>query len=394
LRIAHVITRLVNGGADENTVLCCNHAAKAGHDVILIHGAHTRPEILAKIDGRVQILALSSLVRPIALFSDIKALHGLVRVFRRLRPDVVHTHTSKAGILGRIAARLARTPVIVQGVHIVPFVNVGPLEALAYRMVERAVAGTTHAFIDVSSGVRDLCVNAGIGSPERHYVIYSGFEVRRFHNAEPPGEWREMLRLERNEARPPVLLMLAAFEPRKRHLEFLQCFTRIVARFPNIRLILAGDGKLRADVEERIETLDLKSKVILTGFHPCPEQLIALADICLLASMREGLPRAVVQYLAGGKPVVAANLPGLDEVLQSDVNGVITPSDDLDGFAESVIALLEDDSRRLRLADGAQATNLDDWEAGRMGERVEAVYSRVIGENVHQRLRCLRAKQS
>ena len=99
LRIAHVITRLVNGGADENTVISCNHS---------VHGAETRPEILSAVDARVKIVELRSLVQPIGLLSDMKALRDLVRTFRRLGPDVVHTHTSKAGILGRLAARATR----------------------------------------------------------------------------------------------------------------------------------------------------------------------------------------------------------------------------------------------------------------------------------------------
>jgi glycosyltransferase involved in cell wall biosynthesis len=394
LRIAHVITRLVNGGADENVVLSCNHASRGGHDVILIHGAHTRPEILAKLDGRVRTLALSSLVRSIAPLSDAKALRDLVRAFRRLDPHVVHTHTSKAGILGRLAARVVKTPVIVHGVHIVPFANVGPLEALVYRAAERAVAATTHAFVDVSSGVRDLCVEAGIGAPERHHVVHSGFELPRFRNAVRPRDWRDLLRVQPNEPPPPVLLMLAAFEPRKRHLEFLEYFPNIVARFPDVRLILAGGGGHRTDIEARIEALDLNRNVILSGFHRHPEQLIALADICLLASMREGLPRVVVQSLAAGKPVLAADLPGLDEVLEHDVNGLITPPDDLAALTDSVIALLKDDARRARLSRGAAATNLDDWDAERMGEGVEAVYAHVISESEQRRLHALKAVAS
>src|SRR4051812_43290589 len=110
LRIAHVITRLINGGADENTVLSCNHAARAGHDVILVHGADSRPEILAKVDARVRIVALPSLVQPPAPLSDLKALRELIRTFRGRGLQVVHTHTSKAGILGRLAARATRVP--------------------------------------------------------------------------------------------------------------------------------------------------------------------------------------------------------------------------------------------------------------------------------------------
>jgi glycosyltransferase involved in cell wall biosynthesis len=378
LRIAHVITRLINGGADENTVISCNYAARTGHDVFLVHGARTRPEILAAVDERVELIEVPSLVRPIAPLGDIRALGDLVRTFRRLRPDVVHTHTSKAGILGRLAASAAGVPVVVHGVHIVQFANAGPLQTFAYRTAERAVQGMTDAFVDVSPGVRDLCVKAGIGPPERHYVVESGFDLSRFRTATEPEGWRELLRLEPGDARPPVVLMLAVFEPRKRHLELLERLPRIVVRFPDIRVVLAGDGELRNAISARIATLAIERNVVLTGFHPYPEQLIALADVCLLASTREGLPRALLQYLVGGKPVVATDLPGIGDVLRHDVNGLVVGPDDLDGLADTLVDLLGNPDRRARLARGAGMTELSDWDASRMGERLEGVYVELI----------------
>jgi glycosyltransferase involved in cell wall biosynthesis len=384
LRIAHVITRLMNGGADENTVISCNQAVRSGHGVILVHGAETRPEILSAVDARVEIVELRSLVQPIAPLSDMKALRDLVRMFRRHRPHVVHTHTSKAGILGRLAGRAASVPVLVHGVHIVPFANVGRLERYAYLTAEKAVQGMTHAFIDVSPALRDLCVKAGVGAPERHHVVPSGFELSLFRTATEPEDWRDLLRLELHEPRPAVVLMVAVFEARKRHLECLEKLPEIVARFPDVRFVFAGDGRLRKDIETRIRALGIERNVILTGFHPHPEQLIALADICLLASAREGLPRVVMQYLAGGRPVIATDLPSIGEVLRDDVNGLIVRSD-LDGLADAVITLLADDARRARLARGAATTELSNWDAAQMGERLEAVYADVLRERMPQR---------
>ena len=161
---------------------------------------------------------------------------------------------------------------------------------------------------------------------------------------------------------------------------------RIVARFPRVRFVFAGDGTLKDAIDARTKTLGIERNVILTGFHPHPEQLIALADICLLASAREGLPRVLMQYLAGGKPVIATDLPCIDEVLRHDVNGLVARSDDLDGLADAVVALLDDPARRARLARGAAATQLSEWDAARMGERLEAVYADVIRERAPQRL--------
>jgi glycosyltransferase involved in cell wall biosynthesis len=385
LRIAHVITRLINGGADENTVISCNQALRSGHSVMLVHGAQTRQEILAAVDPRVEIVGLRSLIQPIAPLSDMRALGDLVRTFRRHRPDVVHTHTSKAGILGRLAARAARVPVLVHGVHIVPFVNVGRVERHVYLTAERAVEGMTHAFVDVSPALKDMCVKAGVGSPERHYVVPSGFDLALFRNATEPEDWRDLLRLDPDDPRPPIVVMLAVFEPRKRHLECLESFPRIVARFPETRFVLAGDGKLRGEIEARIRMLGLERNVVLTGFHPHPERLIALADVCVLTSAREGLPRVLMQYLAGRRPVIAADLPSMDDVLRDGVNGLVVGSD-LDGLADAVMALLGDSARRAGLARGAAATDLSDWDAALMGKRLDAVYADVLRERMRQRV--------
>jgi glycosyltransferase involved in cell wall biosynthesis len=380
LRIAHVITRLINGGADENTVISCNQAVRSRHHVTLIHGGETRPEILTRVDEPVKTVELPSLVRPIAPLADVRAVCDLVRTFHGLRPDVVHTHTSKAGILGRVAARAASVPVVVHGVHIVPFVNVGRLEAFAYLRAERAVEGITDAFVDVSAGVRDLCVKAGVGEAARHHVVESGFELSRFRAASPPVDWGDLLQIEPGDPRPPVVLMLAVFEARKRHTEFLERIPRVVARSPRVRFVFAGDGPLRDAMEARVRTLGIERNVVFTGFHQHPEQLIALADIGLIASVREGLPRVLVQYLAGGTPIVATDLPCIDDVLRPDVNGLVVGSDDLDGLADAVVALLEDPARRARLARGAAATELSEWDVSRMGERLEAIYAEVIRE--------------
>jgi glycosyltransferase involved in cell wall biosynthesis len=373
-----VITRLINGGADENTVLSCNHAAHLGHDVVLIHGADAHDEIQATVSPKVKIVRIERMVRPLSPMSDLSVLLELVRHFRRFKPHIVHTHTSKAGILGRAAARLSRVPIIVHGVHIVPFDNVSNWERALYLGAERAVQGITDAYIDVSSGMRDLCLEARIGTSDRHHVIHSGFDVGRFRVARPPDDWRGLLGVGATEPKPPVLLMIAAFERRKRHLEFLDSFPKIVATMPNVRLVFVGDGRLRSEIDSKIARLGLSRNVILTGFRRDPERWIALADVCIHTSSREGLPRVVIQYLANGKPCVVSDLPGLSEVVKHGFNGLVAPPGRLDMIAEAAARLLEDEGLRRRLTHGSIVTDLSKWEATRMGDQIEAVYRSLI----------------
>lgn len=381
MRIIHVITRLLRAGSEENTLASCRAQAARGHDVHVIHGDDYDPDYHRDLSDVLTFHALPSLVHPLAPRRDLKAAIALTRAFRDLRPDLVHTHQSKAGIIGRMAARAAGVPVIIHGVHILPFVNVGRLRAAGYLLAERVAGAFTHAFIDVSSGMRDLCLAHGIGGPDNHHVIHSGFSVARFRSAEPPEDWRRLLRLPPSAPRPPVIVMMASFEPRKRHEEFLTVVKRVTLRFPDLRLLLVGDGPRREHVAARIRELGLDGNVIRTGFRHDPERLVALADFCLLTSAREGLPRVILQYLAAGKPCVVSDLPGLEEVLEHNRNALIAPAEDLEAAADAMIELLANRDKLQSLAQAAADTDISSWDVDLMCERIEAVYAELIGQH-------------
>ncbi|TIT46771.1 MAG: glycosyltransferase family 4 protein, partial [Mesorhizobium sp.] len=137
---------------------------------------------------------------------------------------IVHTHQSKAGIVGRLAAREANIPCIIHGVHILPFVHVGNAQRLMYLAAERLAAKCTQAFIDVSQAMRDICIANHLGSADQHHVVHSGFDLKRFANAQWPQQSHLLLGTAVGEPKPPVILMLAALEPRKRHIEFIEAF--------------------------------------------------------------------------------------------------------------------------------------------------------------------------
>ncbi|WP_340108942.1 glycosyltransferase [Pikeienuella sp. HZG-20] len=378
LRIVHVITRLLRAGSEENVIATCLGQADRGHEVTLVYGRDHDAGYGAKLGSRIRLECVESLVQPIDLAADLRATREMTRLFRAIRPDVVHTHQSKAGVLGRIAARCAGVPHIVHGVHIAPFVNVGRLERAVYLTAERLAARVTHAFISVSGGMRDAYLDAGIGAPAKHHVVYSGMPLDAFIGATPPENWREIVGVGDGEPKPPILLMLAALESRKRHRGLIEVFGRVVERFPEVRLLCAGEGPDRADVEAAIADAGLEKNVRLLGFHSEPGRLVALADLCLLTSMREGLPRVVVQYIAGGKPVVVTRVPGIEEVVEDGVSGFVTDPDDLSDTAEAIIRLLSDEPLRARLAAGAAATDVSAWRPEALVEGTEKVYAELV----------------
>lgn len=374
MKIVHILTRLLRAGSEENTLASCKAQIAAGHEVYLYHGNEFDQRYYQMPILGLKLVEIETMVHPLSPANDMRAVLDMTRRFKSLKPDVVHTHQSKAGILGRIAAYLARVPVVIHGVHIVPFENVGRVQRLVYLSAEKMAARVTDAFINVSRGTRDIYVDAGIGAARHHHIVHSGFDMRKFKVAEVPDDWREVLGIGPDEAKPPVIVMLAALEPRKRHCEFLDKFAEMVQRHPEIRLVMPGEGPHRAVVEEKIRSLGLQKNARLVGYRTDPEKLIALADICTLTSTREGLPRVIMQYLAVGRTCVVSDLPGLDEVVTHNVNGVVVPSDAIGAAIAAIADLLEHPDELARLTSGAQATNLSSWEVSNMCKRLDEIY--------------------
>ncbi|MEI9422741.1 glycosyltransferase [Mesorhizobium sp. Cs1299R1N1] len=378
MKIVHVLTRLLRAGSEENTLACCLAQARHGHEVLLVHGQEYDAGLRASVAGAIRVVTLEKLINSISPSRDISAFGQLTRLIRDWQPDIVHTHQSKAGIVGRLAAKEANVRCIVHGVHILPFVHVGNAQRLMFLAAERLAAKVTRAFIDVSQAMRDICIANHLGSPDQHHVVHSGFDLTRFANAQWPQEPHLLLGTAAGEPKPPVILMLAALEPRKRHVEFIEAFGQVVDRIPNVRLILAGEGPTRSAVEAAIERSPFANNVRMIGYHCEPERLISLADVCVLTSMREGLPRVVMQYLAGGRASVVSHLPGVEEVVKHGVNGIVTPAEDVGAAAAAIADLLQNERYRAQLAASAKFTDLSSWGMDAMCDRVESIYQSVL----------------
>ena len=198
--------------------------------------------------------------------------------------------------------------------------------------------------------------------------------VSQFQTPRLPEDWRHLMGVTGNGTRPRVVLMLAAFEPRKRHIPFLRAFYRLAQRHPDLKLLLAGAGPEEARVRAEVAALGLGDQVVFCGHRPDPEALLALADVSVLTSDREGLPRVVIQSLAAGCPVVVNDLPGLDEVVTDGLNGMVLRPDDIDGIVARLDTLLRSDLALHRLRAGALRTDVSAWSLDRLGAQTTALY--------------------
>lgn len=376
MRIIHMLTRLLRAGSEENTVATCLWQAEHGHDVTLIHGPDPDPHWAATYGGKLSFIQIDSLVHPINPLQDVKAVRATRRLFRDLDPDVIHTHQSKAGIIGRAASNVAPAALVVHGIHILPFDGVSAAKRAVYVAAEKYAARHTDLFMAVSRSVGQAYVDAGIC--DQVEPVYSGMPLARFRNATPPADWPDLLDQPPDAPRRPVVLMLAAFEPRKRHIGFLEAMTKVIPNHPDLRILFAGKGPIEEEVRAAVSRLGLEDHVTFCGHRADPQALIALADLCVLTSEREGLPRVVVQSITAGTPVLVSDLPGIDEILHDGVNGFITDAHDLDDTAQRLSALLSEPAMLAKLAQGAQETDVSNWDLERLGARTTALYKTTI----------------
>jgi len=309
-------------------------------------------------------------------YLDLAGFFQLVSMLHKIRPDIVHTHQSKAGILGRVAAYLTKIPIIVHTVHILPFINVSPAQAFFYRTLERLVAPLTDVFVNVGREMRDECLKAGIGNPDRHVVIPSGMNLDRFSadlRAKTP--WSEVLKTQRIAIGVPrFVLLVSRLEERKGQLGFLSAFAEIAREFPEVVLVIAGEGPDQDRIADRIHELGLSGRVILIGFRKDIERVMAVAEIGVLTSRREGLPRVLVQYALMGLPIVATDIPGAREIVTPGVNGFLVPPGDWVAMRESLSRLLREPEMCRRFATAQSHLDFSSWSIEGMNRQLNLLY--------------------
>lgn len=374
MHIVHLLTRLLRAGSEENTLETCRWQIAQGHRVSLIHGAAPDPYWEDHLPSGLTRIPLPEMVHPIHPLQDMRAVMRLRHIYRVLQPDVIHTHQTKAGILGRLAARAVPNAVVAHGVHIIPFEGVTPAKRALYLAAERFVARQTDVFIGVSEAVGRAYVNAGITRRGRVHCVRSGMDIARFRNPALPADWRDLLGVTGGDAKPRVVLMMAAFERRKRHVPFLQVLARAADTLPDLKLLLAGAGPEEAAVRAAVDGLGLRDRVVFCGHRTDPEALFALADLSVLTSAREGLPRVAVQSMTAGCPMVVQELPGIDEIINHGRNGVIADGRNMEDAVRHMSALLQNQRRLADLRQGALATDVGAWALDALGQRTTQLY--------------------
>jgi len=353
MRVTHVITRLIVGGAQENTVASVlGLRQKAGLEVDLIAGPTRGPEgsLEPALAGCPALLTIvPELVRPLHPWKDARAWQKLTGLFRARQPQLVHTHSGKAGVLGRLAAARAGVPIILHTIHGPSFGSFQGWSANAlFRSAERYAARVTTHFVTVAEAMKRQYLAAGIGRPDQYTKIFSGFALEPFLDSTNDLQLRARLGLAPDDI---VIGKIARLFKLKGHDDLFAIAPALVRKCPRVKFLLVGDGPWRGRLESRARSLGLEKHVIFTGLvaPSAVPPIVGVMDFLVHLSLREGLARALPQALAAARPVVAYDADGANEVCLENETGFLVAPGDLPGLSERLLRLAQDPALRQRL---------------------------------------------
>jgi len=386
MHVTHIITRLIVGGAQENTVATVlGLRRKSGIEVNLISGPTTGPEgslepEVEKIPGLLTMVP--EIVRPVHPVKDLLALRKLETIFRQQKPDIVHTHSGKAGILGRLAARRAGVPVIIHTIHGPSFGDFQNAAAnLVFRAAEKYAARATTHFVVVADAMKSQYLAAGIGAPEQYTKIFSGFQLEPFLTAENDLALRKRLGIAPEDF---VIGKIARLFRLKGHDDLFAVAPELVRRNPKIKFLLVGDGEWRGRFENLARTFGLTNHFIFTGLVPPAEvpRYVGIMDALIHLSLREGLPRALPQALAAAKPVVAYDGDGAREVCRDGETGFLVKPGDLTSLRNRLLQLAGDSALRETLGRTGQGFVRENFAVEKMVDPIYNLYLKLIASRL------------
>lgn len=379
MKICHVITRLILGGAQENTILTCEGLHAHGHDVTLVTGPALGPEgeLMSRAErGGYRVVVINSLRREVSPFRDFSAYRRLVRCLREIQPDVMHSHSSKAGILARKAAAKVGGMKVVHTIHGLAFHRYEKAWRNAvYIGLEKRAARRSDAIISVADAMTTQALAVGIGSPEQYTTVYSGMETGPFlRRPKQADEFRKSLNLADDDV---LVTQVSRLAELKGHGFILDAASQITDK--RIKYCFVGDGRLRRRIEADIKRRGLAERFHLTGLLP-PDDIPAVmhaSDIVVHCSLREGLARTLPQAMLAGKPVISFDIDGAREVVNMNT-GILIAAGDVATLKYSIEMLARSAEFRQSYGEAGRKLCTEMFDHQHMVDGIEAVYARLL----------------
>lgn len=391
MKIVHVITRLILGGAQENTLITCKVLAQRGHDVTLITGPALGPEgeLFNQVQGQdYKVVVIDRLRRAINPFNDTISYFQIKKLLRQLHPDVVHTHSAKAGILGRFAGYSLKgewaenLPAVIHTIHGLAF---HPYQNATlnkfYIAVEKSAAKRTDFVISVADAMTAQATAVGIGKPEQYVTAYSAIDEEDF--MEPISqERRNDFRRKYGISEDAVLLVtVARLFMLKGHDYIIESAKELSKRFEKCVWLFVGDGNLSEKYKLQVQELGLADRIKFTGLLP-PSQIplaIQSSDVLVHCSLREGLARTLPQAMLCGRPAVSFDVDGASEVVNEKTGRLIEPKN-VEQLIAACAELIEDESLRIKLGEKGRELVKEKFAPDTMVDTIEDVYRNLLGQ--------------
>ena len=391
MKIVHIITRLILGGAQENTLITCKLLAQRGHDVTLITGPAIGPEgelFEQTKNQKYGVIVIPKMIRAICPLYDTITYYQIKKHLKRLRPDIIHTHSAKAGILGRFAGNALKgkwaenLPAVVHTIHGLAF---HPYQSewlnRFYIAVEKAAARRTDFFISVADAMTTQATAAGISRPEQFCTAYSAIEEDDFLQPIPEQQKKDFRRKYGIAEDAIVLVTIARLFMLKGHEYIIESAKELSKRFDKAVWLFVGDGNLSNHFKKQATELGLAEKIKFTGLLP-PSQIplaIQSSNILVHCSLREGLARTLPQAMLCGKPAISFDVDGAREVVNETTGRLIEPKN-VEQLTKACAELIEDKQLRIKLGRQGRDSVKEKFAPEKMVDTIEAVYKKLLGQ--------------
>ena len=386
--VIHIITRLDHGGSAQNTMLTVLGHDRMQYEPVVIAGhpgswdaqggmVATEEQCRRLEKEGISYIIMPSLVRPISLWNDLCAVWTLTGILRAKRPAIVHTHTSKAGVVGRVAAWLARVPVSVHTPHgHVFYGHFGRMKSWLFLQIERALCRVTSMLVALTSAERDDHLERAVGCADRFAVIPSGIDVERFRRARVAG--RQVPRGFNCPTDATIVGSIGWLTDIKGHRVLVEALGYLKDEFPGLHAVIVGSGGQHHALLAQADSLGVRDRIHLVGHRDDIEQCLAGMDCFVFPSLNEGMGRALIEAMAAGLPVVASRVGGIPAIVRHEENGLLVEAGDGRALSEALRRILGDPQLADRLGRNASRTIGHAFGVKAMVDAVESVYRRAL----------------
>jgi glycosyltransferase involved in cell wall biosynthesis len=381
-KILHIITRLDPGGSSTNTIETVSRLDKEKFDAFLISGVtqNVSVNLLESLNREgISFLFIGYLQRDISIWHDLKAFFALYRYIKKEKYDIVHTHSSKAGILGRWAAWLAGTRHIVHTPH--GHVFYGYFKNFLTKFfifIERITSSFTSKIITLTDIEQIEYLERNIARPNQLVTIPSGIDIRMFRSdGKKNKEFLDKWKIPRDHQ---IIGSVTRLDPIKGNRYLIEAMPRIIQEFPKTTLVLLGDGSEKSYLEYLIENLNISDHVVLCGYQMNVNSWLHLIDIFVLASINEGMGRAILEAMASGLPVIATKTGGIPELIQDGVNGILIPTKNSQMISDAVLKLIRNPNLRQHYGENGLKSVTEKFGIEMMVKNLESLYDNLMKE--------------